>query len=101
MPKGIFKPGRGRHDGRAGRKPIDDSLRIYKVLSANPKRPAIVSVAQNISWTYEYVDAESNRLANWLQQNGVTPGMTVGMFLPRSAQVHDLGPSDLFHLLYK
>ncbi len=58
-----------------------------RTAQAHPKRPAIVSVAQNISWTYEYVEAESNRLAQWLQQSGVTPGMTVGMFLPRSAQV--------------
>ncbi len=34
------------------------------------------------------VDRQSTRLAHWLQQRGVGPGMTVGMFLPRSAQVY-------------
>jgi non-ribosomal peptide synthetase component F len=48
---------------------------------------AIISVKQNVRWTYAKVDADSNRLARWMQNRGIGPGSNVGMFLPRSAEV--------------
>ncbi len=53
----------------------------------NPQHTAVASVAQNVKWSYTWVDAESNRLARWMQLRGIGPGSNVGMFLPRSAEV--------------
>jgi amino acid adenylation domain-containing protein len=53
-----------------------------------PQNTAVVSVTQNIRWTYAEMDAKSSQLAQWLQSRGVGAGNTVGFFLPRSAQMY-------------
>jgi non-ribosomal peptide synthetase component F len=61
------------------------------LLYGSPQEIAIISVKQNVRWSYAKVDADSNRLARWMQNRGIGPGSNVGMFLPRSAEVCDGG----------
>jgi non-ribosomal peptide synthetase component F len=68
---------------------IDPSAvyRVYEHFRLNLQHTAVASVAQNVKWSYSWVDSESNRLARWMQLRGIGPGSNVGMFLPRSAEV--------------
>ncbi|WP_210589233.1 non-ribosomal peptide synthetase [Streptomyces sp. GESEQ-35] len=52
-------------------------------LQEAPQAPAVES--RDVSWTYEELDARSNRIAHWLIARGIGPEQSVGVAMPRSA----------------
>ncbi|PMQ18759.1 AMP-binding protein [Glutamicibacter arilaitensis] len=54
---------------------------LERTARAHPQRPALVDGARNLSYTELW--AEVSSIAGWLRAQGLGPGSTVGLGLPR------------------
>ena len=67
---------------------IDDTIgeRLARTACANPDVEALVSVHQNLRWTYSELDRRTDALAAGLLALGLEPGNRVGVWAPNCAE---------------